>query len=97
LPRFISQAIEPEAGSFDAQSIARGEPSLPSAFRWGDQHLVVARRLKAWRTTKVDRADTYVDRHWFEFETPDGATVTVYFHRRASRGQPRWWLYTIDP
>jgi hypothetical protein len=51
----------------------------------------------SWRTTKVDRGDTYVDKHWFEFTTPEGATVTVYFHRRATRGQPRWWLYTIDP
>jgi len=97
LPRFISQAIEPQAGSFDPSAIGRGEPSLPSAFVWGTQTLVVASQLKSWRTTKVDRGDTYVDKHWFDFLTPDGATATVYFHRRALRGQARWWLHTIEP
>ena len=73
-----------------------GEPSLPAAFRWKDQELVVRSLLRTWRGTKVDRGDTYLKRHWYEFETSEGRRAVVYFDRQAKRGAPRWWLYSIS-
>lgn len=52
--------------------------------------------LRRWRSTKSDRGDAYLKRHWFELETDNGAKLEVYFDREARRGTPQWWLYTID-
>lgn len=75
--------------------MSHGEPSLPPAFEWDGTDLVVGEVRKTWRSLKDDRGDTYLKRHWFEFETADGRIAVVYFDRGARRGQPRWWLYTI--
>jgi hypothetical protein len=72
-----------------------GEPPIPRAFTWGDRTLTVAAVLRAWRSTKTDRGDTYLKRHWFALETAEGATIEVYFDRDSRRGS-EWWLYTID-
>ena len=92
---FISQAIQPVAGAF-ATDGANGEPPLPAAFVWGDRQLHVATIARTWRSTKDDRGDTYVKRHYFEFETPEHETAVVYFERQAKRGTPRWWLFTLS-
>jgi hypothetical protein len=52
--------------------------------------------LRRWRSTKSDRGDAYLKRHWFELETDNGARIEVYFDREGRRGAPQWWLYTID-
>ena len=72
------------------------EPQLPAAFIWRDQTLEVRAVRTRRRSTKVDRGDTYLKRHWFEFETGDGRVATVYYDRAAGRGSPHWWLYTIE-
>jgi Family of unknown function (DUF6504) len=95
-PRFVSEEIVPLGGSFDTEAMVRGEPSLPPEFAWGDERLGVARCTRTWRTTKVDRGDTYLKRHYFEFETGDGRVAVVYFERHVRRGVARWNLYTID-
>jgi hypothetical protein len=99
VPRhFVSEAIEPKAGSFDPATIARGEPSLPSDFTWRGEEVAVAEVRKTWRSHKVDRGDKYVKRHYFEFLARDGRTMTVYCERQAKTGAPRWWLYALaDP
>ena len=94
--RFISEPIVPAQGTFDPALAAGGAPALPSSFRWRDQQLVVARLTRTWKTSKLDRGDAYVDRHWFEFDTPAGGSATVYFDRHARGKQPRWWLYTLS-
>jgi Family of unknown function (DUF6504) len=94
MPGFISQAIQP-LGSTLATEGANGEPPLPATFRWRDRQLHVASVVRTWRSTKDDRGDTYLKRHWFEFETPEGAKAVVYFERQAKRGTPRWWLFTL--
>ena len=45
---------------------------------------------------RCDRGDTYVKRHYFEFETTDGRIAVVYFDRQARPHEPRWHLYTIE-
>jgi hypothetical protein len=93
---FISEPLEAASASFDPEIMSQGEPSLPSAFRWRDETLAVRSTVRTWKSTKVDRGDTYVKRHWFEIDLDDGRRATVYFERQAKRGQPRWWLYTIE-
>jgi hypothetical protein len=94
-PRFVSEPIEPKSGSFDPATISQGEPSLPTSFVWHESELEVETLVRTWRSTKVDRGDTYVKRHWFEFAARDGRRAVVYCERQAKRGQPRWWLYTL--
>lgn len=91
---FVSKALQPE-GAFDADVMSRGEPSLPAAFAFDGDRLVVAKVRREWRSTKTDRGDVYLKRHWFEFVTPEGRVAVVYFDRGARRGQPRWFLYTL--
>lgn len=93
--QFVSEAITPEADSFDASPLGRGEPALPAAFAWRGERLPVERILRQWRSTKDDRGDTYLKRHWYEFETTAGRRAVVYFERHARRNEARWWLYTI--
>jgi hypothetical protein len=95
MPGFISQAIQP-AGDGLATPGANGEPPLPSVFRWRNRELQVKSVSRTWRTMKEDRGDSYVKRHWFEFETADGRKAVVYFERQAKRGAPRWWLFTLE-
>ena len=92
--RFVSKPIQP-AGAFDTAVMSRGEASLPDAFEFEGERFAVATLLRSWRSTKDDRGDTYLKRHWFEFESDGGRRLVVYFDRGARRGEPRWWLYTI--
>jgi len=76
--------------------MSRGEPALPSAFQWKDGELTVRTLLKTWRSTRVDRGDVYLARHWFEVEADDGRRAIIYFERQARRNAARWFLYTIE-
>ncbi len=92
--RFVSEAIAP-GGDFDVAAMSRGEPSLPQHFVWNGGELRIAQLRRAWRSTKTDRGDVYLKRHWFEVLLDDDRVAVVYFERQARRGTPRWWLYTI--
>jgi len=92
--QFVSEPIAPVAGSVEPAT--GGEPSLPEAFTWKNDELVVRAVVRTWRGMKTDRGDAYIKRHWFEFDTCDNRRVTVYFDRQAKRGSPRWWLYSIS-
>jgi len=93
---FIGKPIAPE-GALDIAALAHGEPSLPAAFTYDGDRLEVRALLRTWRSTKDDRGDTYLKKHWFEFETGDGRVAVVYFDRGARKNAPRWWLYTLSP
>jgi hypothetical protein len=58
--------------------------------------LEVAAVLRSWRSTKSDRGDAYLKRHWFELQTKDGAKIEVYYDRESRRAESKWWLYTVD-
>jgi RimJ/RimL family protein N-acetyltransferase len=94
---FISERITPEAGTFDIATMARGEPSLPSAFTWREQRYRVARTLESRRHMGEDRGDTYVRRHYYDIETSDALRMTLYFERNPSSRSKRkeWWLYKL--
>ncbi len=52
--------------------------------------------VTTWRSTKNDRGDDYLAKHWYEIVTADGRSAVVYFDRKARRGQPRWWLHSLS-
>ena len=92
MKRFVSESIEP---AMPAGAVG-GEPQLPPAFTWRGEQLAVGNIINTWRSTKEDRGDVYLKRHWFEFEMPDGRRAVVYFDRAARAGKPHWWLYTLE-
>ncbi len=92
---FISAPLVPAETYLTTDALSRGEPPVPTAFRYANETLVVAKIVRTWRSTNTDRGDTYLARHWYEYELADGRTAIVYFDRKAKPGRPRWWLYTL--
>ena len=92
---FVGRAIAPAGDGF-LTAAGGGEPPVPRAFTFADRTFTIAAVLRSWRSTKTDRGDTYLKRHWFELRTDDGARIEVYYDRAARRGESSWWLYTID-
>jgi len=92
--RFISRPIAPAGEGFVTQANG-SEPPVPSAFTWDGRLLTISTVLRGWRSTKTDRGDAYLKRHWFELQTSEGETIEVYYDRESRRGAARWWLYTI--
>lgn len=93
--RFISRPIAQQGDVFLTPS-ANGEPPLPSTFTWDEGTIVIHSVVRTWRSTKTDRGDAYLKRFWFEVELAGGGRAEIYFDREARRGQPHWWLYTVD-
>jgi Family of unknown function (DUF6504) len=93
--RFVSRPLAPAGDGFITPP-SGNEPPVPRAFLWEGRRLVVSSVLRTWRSTKTDRGDAYLKRHWFELQTEDGARVEVYYDREARRGAPAWWLYAIE-
>ena len=93
---FVSKPILPEGVSVETDELGRLEPALPPSFRFEQEQLVVKELRKTWRSTKTDRGDVYLKRHWFECELTDGRIAVVYYDRGARRGQHRWFLYTLE-
>lgn len=97
---FVSEAISPAPGGFDASAMSRGEPGLPRAFTWRGKPYAVARVVSTWKSTGRDRGETYLRRHWFAVETSDGTRMTLYCERQAKPGRnpkSRWWVYSVGP
>jgi hypothetical protein len=98
LQQFVSEAITPEFGSFDASAMARGEPGVPRVFAWRGTQYVVARVLSTWKTSSTDRGDLYLRRHWYAVQTAGGQEMTLYCERQTKnhkRPKARWWLYSV--
>jgi len=93
---FVSEAVTPEPGSFDAAAMSRGEPGLPRVFTWRGRRFEVAGVLSTWKTSTPERGELYLRRHWFEVSVASGERMTLYCERQAkNRNKPksRWWLY----
>ena len=85
----------PAATFVESTALSRGEPPLPDWFHAGSDAFPVLELISTWRSTKDDRGDAYLARHWYEFRTAGDRRAVVYFDRKARRGRPRWWLYSI--
>ena len=98
--RFVSEPLEPIAGTIDPTAMTRGEPGLPSEFVWRGKPLRVARVLRTWRECgpcNSGSGESYLRKHWFEVETTSHQLARIYFERQA-RGpsqRQRWWLFSI--
>jgi hypothetical protein len=95
---FVSEAVDPVPGTFDAGAMSRGEPGLPRSFRWRGRRYEVAAVCSAWKTSSRERGELYLRRHWFEVALTDGSRMTLYCERQTkNRNKPkaRWWLYSI--
>jgi hypothetical protein len=94
-PGFVSEPLVPGDALVDGGAFARGEPPLPRSFTWRGETLAVRAVTRAWRSTNLDRGDTYLARHWYALALADGREAVVYFDRKAKRRRPRWWLYSL--
>jgi hypothetical protein len=96
LPDFVSEPIEPAAGSFDAAAMSRGEPGVPNRFTWRGREFVVDHVIRAWKSSTRDRGELYLRRHWYEIQMTSGERITLYCERQTkNRKKPkqRWWMY----
>lgn len=93
---FVSEALIPSGAFLDASGPLAGAPALPSSFRWNDTVIEIVRVNRAWRSTKTDRGDVYLKRHWYDVTLADGCAAVIYFDRGAKRGAAPWWLYRRD-
>ncbi|MBN2582590.1 MAG: cytoplasmic protein [Planctomycetes bacterium] len=99
--QFVSEEIQPAAGSFAAAAMARGQPGLPEQFSWRGTEYRVVELLRQWKTTGPCHSgsdELYVRRHWFHVRVEPAAEMTLYCDRQARntrRPKARWWLYTI--
>jgi Family of unknown function (DUF6504) len=94
--RFVSEPLRAAGEEFVASpALSQGEPPLPRRFHWRDEEIEIAEVVATRRSTKDDRGDTYLARHWYDVRLADGREATIYFDRKAKRGTPPWWLYSV--
>jgi hypothetical protein len=93
--KFVGRPIVPTGEDFVTSTGGR-EPPVPRAFLFDGSTLAIDAVLRSWRSTKSDRGDAYLKRHWFELRTTGGQRIEVYYDREARRGAPHWWLYAIE-
>jgi phosphoribosylglycinamide formyltransferase-1 len=100
---FISEPLDPDAGTFDPARMAMGEPGLPAKFRWRDRELVVAELLEQWKEhgdCKHGSGERYLRKHGYRLRTADGLVIRIYFQRSFGRSSgrviSRWWLHSIE-
>ena len=100
--KFISETINPVKGTFDTKAMSRGEPGLPSRFKWRESEYGVAEVVRRWKETSPcssGREEKYVRKHWYEIRTTDGLFMKIYFERKSMpRGQARkrWCIYSVS-
>ena len=97
--RSVLEPIEPQAGSFDARFMARGEPGVPRRFTWRGRAYEVAEVLGTER--EVENAsgssgDAYVRRHAFRVRTTTGEVMVLAGARAKNAGPARWILRSIQ-
>lgn len=100
---FVSEAIVPRGGTFDAAAMGRGEPGLPGGFEWRGQAYDVIERLGQWKESAPEGGrpggELYLRRHYYKLRMSDGAIWTVYFVRQPARSgsaRRRWFLYEVE-
>lgn len=100
--KFISDVITPVKGTFDIKAMSRGEPGMPSRFKWRKRVYAVAEVIEKWKETSPRRGgsgEKYVRKHWYKIRTTEGEVMEIYFERKSvPKGQAkrRWWLYSVS-
>jgi hypothetical protein len=99
---FVSEPIEPVAGTFDTAGMTRAEPGLPGRFFWRGKEYTVTETIETWKQTgpcRYGSHEQYLRKHWYKIKTLDGLVMTLYFERQArskTQRKTRWWLYSVN-
>ena len=104
MSRFVSEPITPVTDDqpIDTDALARGEPSLPGAFRWRGQTRQVLRVLATGRGLRRESfsGENYLHRHEWRLLMDGDEIWFVYFTRQAKRQSPkratRWFLKKLE-
>lgn len=103
MAEFVGDQITPAGGGFDTAAMGRGEPGLPSAFKWRDETVGIDAKLSVWKHSERESSQSggelYLRRHYFKLRMADASVWTVYFIRQPSKSgssKARWFLYTIE-
>lgn len=100
--QFVSECITPDAGTFDAAAMSRGEPGLPRGFTWRGRHFQIVELLSSWRhfeSWNHGSGDRYYRKHYYRVRTDSGEVMLLYGLRHTKPGQSkrkRWWLYAVE-
>ena len=102
---FVSEPIEPEAGSFLPEMMARGLAALPGAFTWRGRRYGIIECLEHEKVSAAEGhkpgGERYLRRQQFVVRLDTGQTATIYVTRQPAAGargaaaRQRWFLYTI--
>lgn len=102
---FISEAIQPEPGSFSTELMARGLAALPGAFTWRGRRYEVVECLDHFKESSPEGGkaggERYLRRQVFIVRLDTGQRAKLYVQRQAPRGasgrvsKRRWFLYSI--
>lgn len=99
---FVSEQVEPDAGTFDAAAMARGQPGLPTGFTWRGRHYSIVEVLEDWKVSEREyhrRGQAYYRKHYWRVRVDSGEVMTIYAVRHVKPGENpkrRWWLYSIQ-
>ncbi len=103
MPEFVSEPIVPSTGGFDVTAMARGEPGLPTAFRWRDETYSVIETVRQWKHSEREsggvRGELYLRRHYYSLRMSDNSIWVVYFIRQPAKSgasTSRWFLYSVE-
>ena len=95
---FVSEPVEPVAGTADLSGMSRGEPGLPAKFIWRGRTYELASLQERWKTSTPSGGELYLRRHWYRIMTVSGDRMTLYCERQTKNrknAKARWWLYSI--
>jgi len=100
---FVSEPIDPDAGTFDAAAMARGEPGLPGGFTWRERHYTIVAVLADWKESEAEGhrrgAELYYRKRHFRVRVDTGEVMSIYAVRHVKRGESakrRWWLKSVE-
>lgn len=102
ISEFVSEPIRPDAGTFDAVAMARGEPGLPAGFTWRGKHYAIVRQIEAWKESQPcdhGSGERYYRKRCFRVRVDTGETMRLYALRHVRNGanpKARWWLFGIE-
>jgi len=107
-PRFISEPIRPEKGSFSPDQMSRGLASLPHAFTWRGRRYEIVECLEHLKQSAPEGGrpdgERYLRRQQFTVKLSTGQMAVIYCQRQARPGagraatKQRWHLFTLtDP
>jgi len=87
MPKLISEAILPLAGTSDPAAMSRGEPGLPAAFTWRGRTFSITVCRRTWKQLRPESGggELYLRRHYYLLEMEDGREWTVYCLRHPPR------------